>query len=347
LLARQNRNAVKSEIMFESPASTRHRPVFRADPWVGDYTSAFQIDEAQEEHDTQLPVDLTVEQAEWSAVSPPVAIDQPEAVVFVDGVQNVDQRLLAVGEDGAHINAALVSIAAGAFIVRPETPRIEEVRAERCLVVGNPSECDALEIPWGDISVLYRHHPYPQGGYQAVAQAIDGLRRNLELEVAEAMTRRGYPLVVMDGRLRIFPGDLTSVVGYAKTMHTRYLPPIQWALLPQLAAGQRTPVFRIEQQKPLYSWYLRLQEPRPADFAFSGIVRLEAIAEMPDTRAVFLADLTAAILPSLASHPWQDPRAPQNLLPLSALEDSLRRELGDRNSLRRAITDYLHVQETI
>ncbi|HEY4686191.1 MAG TPA: hypothetical protein VII57_09130 [Dehalococcoidia bacterium] len=325
--------------MFESPAPAR--PRFLRDPWSTSYESAFQIEEAAEQPQEAPPVDLTVETAFWAPVAAP-ELPRPEAVVFVDGVQNVDARLLAMHE-GVHVNAALVSVAAGAFVARPESPLIDPVRTARWLVVADASlEVEPLEVPWGETSVTFRPHSYPGFGYQAVAQAIDSVRRDLETAVAAEMTARGFPLVVMDGRLRIFPGDLTSVVGYAKTLHTRYLPPAEWSTLAALPARHRTPVFRIDQSKPLYSWYLRLQEPWPADYAMAGIVRLETIAEMPAGQAARLADLTASILPDFASRPWQDARAPQNLLPLGALEAGLRRELGDRASLQRAIGDYLH-----
>jgi hypothetical protein len=46
-------------------------------------------------------------------------------------------------------------------------------------------------------------------------------------------------------------------------------------------------------------------------------------------------------LPRFASRPEHDPRAPQNLLPVGALEKRLRHELGDQAFIRRAIEDQL------
>jgi hypothetical protein len=50
-----------------------------------------------------------------------------------------------------------------------------------------------------------------------------------------------------------------------------------------------------------------------------------------------LADTTAKLLPRFASSEHKDPRAPQNLYPIGALERELRRRLGDPHLLYRAL----------
>jgi len=54
-----------------------------------------------------------------------------------------------------------------------------------------------------------------------------------------------------------------------------------------------------------------------------------------------LADLTATLMPRYASLRSRDPRAPQNLTPIGALENRLRRELGDAVLLKRLIEGYV------
>jgi hypothetical protein len=44
-----------------------------------------------------------------------------------------------------------------------------------------------------------------------------------------------------------------------------------------------------------------------------------------------------ATLPRFASQPHNDPRAPQNLHPIAGLERELKRRLGDRDLLERAL----------
>jgi hypothetical protein len=100
-----------------------------------------------------------------------------------------------------------------------------------------------------------------------------------------------------------------------------------------LAAGQRTPVFRLSS---LYSWYLRL--PGPVGPPWAGIVRIECSGDLPVPEAVALADRSTATLPRFASRPYKDPRAPQNLTPIAGLERRLHGLLGDPRLLHRALT---------
>ena len=57
----------------------------------------------------------------------------------------------------------------------------------------------------------------------------------------------------------------------------------------------------------------------------------------PLHRLTNVAELTARLLPPLASAPHKDPRAPQNLVPIGGLERELRHRLGDQHILYRAL----------
>jgi hypothetical protein len=70
---------------------------------------------------------------------------------------------------------------------------------------------------------------------------------------------------------------------------------------------------------------------------WSGIVRLECSADLPVAEVTRLGDLTTRLLPPLASVPYKDPRAPQNLVPIGGLERELRHRLGDQHVLYRAL----------
>ena len=69
-------------------------------------------------------------------------------------------------------------------------------------------------------------------------------------------------------------------VGLVKTHHVRYLPERLNPVVGALAAGERTPVFRID-ARPFsrHSWYLRL--PGPPGGPWAGIVRCEASGTLP------------------------------------------------------------------
>jgi hypothetical protein len=132
------------------------------------------------------------------------------------------------------------------------------------------------------------------------------------------------------------------IVGMAKSTRHRWLPTANHALLPRLGPGQRTPIFRIpEEQRPRLSWYTRLAMPRPIQHAFTGIVRFETRL-LPKELAVQLADQTTRHIPSFASRPEHDPRAPQNLVPIGALEKRLRHNLGDRSLIQRHLQTYMY-----
>jgi hypothetical protein len=83
------------------------------------------------------------------------------------------------------------------------------------------------------------------------------------------------------------------------------------------------------------SWYLRL--PGAAGAPGSGVVRRVCSAELARSEVVRLANLSAVLLPPLASSPHKDPRAPQNLVPIGGLERELRRRLGDQGVLYRSL----------
>jgi len=105
----------------------------------------------------------------------------------------------------------------------------------------------------------------------------------------------------------------------------------------RLGDGERTPLMLLGDGGALtrWTWYLRL--PGPRSHAWSGIVRCEASAHLPLETVRTIADRTAALLPMLASEPHIDPRAPQNLVPIGALERALRHRMGDPGLVYRAL----------
>jgi hypothetical protein len=70
---------------------------------------------------------------------------------------------------------------------------------------------------------------------------------------------------------------------------------------------------------------------------WSGLVRCEASAHLPLDTVRTIADRAAALLPLVASQAHLDPRAPQNLVPIGALERDLRHRMGDPGLVYRAL----------
>lgn len=72
----------------------------------------------------------------------------------------------------------------------------------------------------------------------------------------------------------------------------------------------------------------------------AGLVRCEARATLGVSEASELADRVTSWLPGFAGRP-QDPRTPQNLLPVAGLETWLRHRLADSALIWRALLAYL------
>ena len=110
-----------------------------------------------------------------------------------------------------------------------------------------------------------------------------------------------------------------------------------------LPPGARTPLFALRGTARFsrYSWFLRLAAPFAGETDLSDLIRLEVADSIGLDAARHLADATAALLPRFAPSRGRDPRAPQNLLPVSALESHLRKLLGDPRLVRQRIRSYL------
>jgi len=181
--------------------------------------------------------------------------------------------------------------------------------------------------------------------------AIAGLQNSMrtsEAILAEELAKQS-DCVFADGPLTYFSGIKQPAVGIIKRLIEPYLPAAQFDVVRRLRTGQRTPLFAITQAKyERYSWYLRVGTPRVMDHDVTGVLRLEVRSGVGLARAVELADMSTACLPSFAGPSFRDPRAPQNLLPIGGLENELRHRLGDAQSIRRAIeTKLFKMSETV
>lgn len=327
--------------MFESaPPEARSR--FRIDPWAADYGSSLDV---PEEEEGGTPADPFVETEAWTEGIRPRPSERPARIIFIDGVQRLE-AWGRVEHGGRLIEAALASIAVGAAVCDGGSARFQEPQTARVLAIGEGASVDSLAVRVGAQTLLFEHEASQRTGRDGVFDALRKRRGEMERALASSLTARDS-LVVLDGRLSFDPARHTPVVGFAKTIQRFYLEPPQRDLLPRLAAGERTPVFRIRYgETTRYSWFLRLPFTRPIHHALAGVVRLET-PEIGKEAAVRLADLTAYHLPAFASLPQHDPRAPQNLLPVGGLERRLRHELGDALFIRRAIEDRLAREEVM
>jgi hypothetical protein len=298
---------------------------FAVETWAPDF-GAPVTGEALGESDAT--VDVTVEHppGRWA----PVAPTGPRAgcVLFVDGVERIDARVWFDGDGGLSHQGVCASWAAG--VVRCDGRAMVVAAEVRRGVLCPGGEAETIATRHGD----YRPRPVRAvGSGDPIGQALGRARGDLEAVVAAA-AGADRDLLVVDGPLgarRAIPG----AVGYVKAHHVSYLPAAQQPVVGRLTPGERTPLFAVGEDRIRYSWYLRL--PGPASHAWWGVVRCEASGDMAPAEAVALADTVGATLPRFASQPHNDPRAPQNLHPIAGLERELKRRLGDRDLLERAL----------
>jgi hypothetical protein len=305
--------------------------ILRVDPWDPEYGTSLELDPME---DPSQAVDLDVEATAWAPLSPPPIADLP-CCAFIDGVRRIDVRLFAE-EDGAMAPALAGSWAVGvAWSTLP--PNIGEIVVGRTLVVGGGITHGDLGSRIGQDNLQYVFIGVPG---TTPLDPITGLQ-NVMRESEAALARRIFlsgdaDLLLLDGPLTYFADG--PIVGLIKRQSRSYLPDDRASIIATLAAGERTPLFQLgEQRLERFSWYTRLASVRPIDGAMTGVVRLEVPKDVGLDRAVALANLTTALLPRFASVVGRDPRAPQNLYPVGQLERVLRHRLGDAELVKRAL----------
>jgi hypothetical protein len=301
--------------------------VLLLDPWAPDYDSPVQIEAAG---DAAARVDTGVEGVAWEAVTP--AEKPARTLYFLDGVRRIEARVMA-WRDGRIVHGLFGSLAAGLVRVCEGRACVEKIVNSRHLVLGAGLHHGVAVRP----DVTFEAYSTPENGPAEMVNALQNLMRDTEAKLGESVADPGS-CVFVDGPLTYFSAAAQPFVGVIKKIYEPYLDPEKFALVPQLAAGARTPLFAIRDGKyDRYSWFLRIASGRRIDHPLAGIVRLEVRAAVGIDAARELASLSAACLPQFASSTHRDPRAPQNLLPVGALEEQLRRRLGDAVLIRRAI----------
>ncbi len=310
----------------------------RADPWSPDYGGDVEAALAAREG-TEIQVDPTIETADWTrAIAPGAGPSGP--LLFVDGVRRVEMRVLA--EDAGRRAWGLAGSYAVGAVRSHGRAMFERAIVGRILVLGGAIPAPDLAVDAGAAGpVVYRAIAVPGDDPEAPLQVLQNEMREAEGRLAAELAPTG--LVLADGPLHYPHGPDAAVVGIAKRMVTTYLVDEPAALLPRLAPGERTPLFALGRQiLDRFAWYQRLIVLREPWHELSGIVRCEVRMAIGIGRARELADRVALELPRFAGRPGIDPRAPQNLTPVGALEMELRRRLGHPDLLRRALQSELH-----
>lgn len=294
--------------------------------WAPEYGAAVEPEDRLSP--AEGAVDLEVEDRPWEPI--PGADDGVPIVAFVDGVRRVDARLLLDTDDGP-VPGICGSFAVGAVVWDRTIPRSEVVRPEvvRMALLG---EGHAPNLPPLPSWLAYQPSSVDDDDPASLIRSFHDAMRRAEAVLAEDLAGSGY-FVVADGPL--YDYTTSDKMGYIKSHRRSYLP--DGAIVGLLPAGHRTPLFTIgEGRFRRYSWYLRLAD-RADSHSWAGIVRCEASASLDKQSVVRIADRSAAVLPTVGSEPHIEPRAPQNLVPIAALERDLRHRLGDAGLCLRAL----------
>lgn len=304
--------------------------------WAADYGSPDQTADDNPRNGTAELID-----GEGFAFVPPVSSLATTPMAFVDGVRHAEASL-SQWIDGVSVPGLAGSYAVGAVLAHPDrTPVFAQEATDRVVIWSAGQKGSLPEIAGG---WRWREAATAETGPEAALRGLQGLMRRAEAALGDRLAAKGYR-VLLDGTLWFASeNSKKGIGGYVKTHHVRLLPEEEASKLPELPARYRTTLFKTDAHR--YACYLRLAE-RGANYApLSGIVRLEFSGTLAIDDVRVMADEFAAALPRFAGVAHLDPRAPQNLQPVGALEKHLRHLLGDRALAERAVRDAVALLAT-
>ncbi len=316
----------------------------RLDPWEVEYGSELPLGSPHEAGDDRaVDTEVEVAAAAWRPLVPIAEPQSPLRLTFVDGIRRVEARV--IGRQGARLcHGAFGSFGVGAVEVGGSGATVREVRVERVLALDSgQSLSDLIQV---GPALTYRVVSSAQSDVNAPLARLQEEMRLAEERLARELADREGALVIADGPLTFGDPVRGGALGYIKRLFELYVDGSLLAVLAALPAGARSPVFALRSSRRFarYSWFVRLASTRPGDSDLAGLVRLEVAESVGVEGARRLADATARVLPRFAPSRGRDPRAPQNLLPIGALESHLRRRLGDPRLIRRRLADLIALE---
>jgi hypothetical protein len=259
--------------------------------------------------------------------------DGDVAICFVDGVRRAEGFLSVVDPAGGELRRGLAgAFGVGAVVFAPGRPgAYAQLTSRRLAVVCAGGTVDIPDVPggwhWDVVGIAETEVEH------AAARLHEQMRQG-EAHLARRLGASGA-LTVVDGSLTYVRSIDGRFIGCVKTHRQHYLAPEHRAAVATLATGQRTSLFTVRDD--CYAAYLRLAHRGLHHAPWHGIVRIEVPQSLGLAAAADLADLAAGTLPRFAGIEGHDPRAPQNLQPVGALERRLRHLLGPADLALRAL----------
>jgi len=316
------------------------------DPWNPDFSGSLQADSPEE--DTPPEVRLDIELREWKTILPPY--DPNVNFVFVDGVRRIDARVIL--QNGQIQYGLLGSVAAGGVAAGRKQQNaaldvLSNAVIKRYFITGGGFSFDrTIDLPHG---FSYEAVSVADAKPQAPLQKLQQLMRDAEGKVISQFSLGDSDaLLVADGPLHFPWARESKAVGYIKSFHQWYLPSSHIPMLSTLRPGERTPLFLIHGQgaqfPDRYGWFVRLAAPEAGDSPLSGLARLEIACDTGLDHAIRSANRSTR-LSEFVSKKYRDPRSPQNLVPIGALEKTLKHLLGDIGIMRRWISAWIRTEQ--
>ncbi len=311
----------------------------RIDPWAVEYGSETPTEFEEDEEAVDLDVAVEHPAEAWAPITPECHGPPPELAV-VDGVRRMEARLV-VSTGGRTLHGALGAYGVGVVHCRDGRATFGEEIRGRLLILGSghilPS---AVAVSPG---LIYEPRSVADDDPDAPLRGIHSEMRVVEEQLARRLAADAGVLVLADGPLSIGGNTAGRVVGFVKRLFKLYLGPEQLPVLRALTCGTRTPVFLIRSAGRFarYSWFIRIANRLRVESDLTGLVRLEVSEGVGVDEAVRLANLTTSVIPRFVPSRSRDPRAPQNLVPIGALEQHLRRGLGDTRLIHRRLATLL------
>ena len=330
----------------------------RLEPWNISYDAPVSINPEEIPTSDKVNTEVEFTNGEWQPIRSAMAPELPNQILFIDGRLRLDAKFLGRRDDEI-LYGAFATIAVGAVLVDRRISRAKCVATEvrRIIALGGNLAAPVTVVPCpmsgrGDLKYDYcltssNNEP------DTPSQLVQGAMLDEELRVANQISLdkeliQENTLIVRDGPLlyRVYQTPYDTI-GYVKTMGKAYLKGENAQVMRSLKVGERTPIFRISNTHGSnLSWYLRsgsndLNYKRLGYHDLHGIIRIDLDAIVPLERAKAIADQSTYLIPYYASHPTRDPRAPQNLTPVGALEKELGRRMGNRELISRRLRNFL------
>lgn len=262
-----------------------------------------------------------------------VSASPDSTIAFVDGIRRTEGFLsFADPETGEPVRGVAGAYGVGAAVFRPgQAGEYAHLMTKRLVVAcaGHTVEVGPVSGGWNWVSASTEGAGVEHGEALILEQMRHG-----EAMLARDLAEAGV-LTIIDGNLNYVRSIEGSFIGCVKTHRRSYLQAEDRARVARLGAGERTSLFTVRED--CYACYLRLSARGPHHAAWHGIVRIEVPQSIGKAAAIRLADLAAGTLPRFAGVEGRDPRAPQNLQPIGALERRLRQLLGPAESAIRVL----------